>query len=224
MELGGLFKEFERLFQEIKKDLGTVFSLIKTNSININSIKVELQKVKEEYSSKEEVLTLKREINTLKKDFNSFSILYEEEKENSQNALKELKKDINKIVNLELKDVLSKLTSLEEVIQSYDTTIDKIEHSQLVESTNRKTGLQGVRDIIIKLEESVNNISNVVQNIKLSKKDIIKTLQEDGNIDLLYNLKITPRILPKKGVEGLLILDARDNKLKYFIDNKWIII
>ena len=244
-------KDFESVFSKIKENTNKILSLdekidnvkslitddtvisklqneitnLKPLKKDIENLTLELNQSKEIINSNnKEIINYKTSINSLKEQNNQLNKEFISFKENIENSLKELKNNNNDLLNNSLKDTVVKLTSLESIVQDNISTIDNIKKSQTLENTNRRANIQIVTESINKLENRIDSLNDKILNIKLNKKDIIRILQEDGNIDLLYNLKITPRVLPKNGIDGLLILDADDNKLKYFVNNKWIIL
>jgi len=67
-------------------------------------------------------------------------------------------------------------------------------------------------------------LDNKISNFSLRRIDLLKSLSTDGSIDLKYDLIIVPRVLPKKAKDGTLIIDIKDNKLKYYYNKEWRIV
>ena len=94
----------------------------------------------------------------------------------------------------------------------------------LLKENNKKEAYNTILKLsseVESLKQKVDNLENIIRNTKLSRDQLLKTLSSDGCIDLRYNLKLTPRVLPEKAQNGMIAIDAKDGKLKYY-NNKWI--
>lgn len=129
-------------------------------------------------------------------------------------------------------EILEKNNSLEVVAGNIYTKINNLkkeinDHINLIDKTvstiegfikdSKEKDKTDYDNIVKKLDELVTK----VKSTKVRKDDMLKSLQENGDIDLRYNLVLTPRVLPNKAKNGTLIIDVKDNKLKFY-NNGWI--
>ena len=127
---------------------------------------------------------------------------------------------LEKTNSLELvaNNMYSKINTLKKEINEHINLIDKTVSTieEFIKETREKDKAD-YDNIVKKLDELVTK----VKSTKVRKDDMLKSLQENGDIDLKYNLVLTPRILPIKAKNGTLMIDVKDNKLKYY-NNGWI--
>lgn len=126
----------------------------------------------------------------------------------------------NKTLELVVGNIHTKINNLKKEINEHinliDNTVSTIEGFIKDSKEKDKTDYD---NIVKKLDELVAK----VKETKVRKDDMLKSLQENGDIDLRYNLILTPRVLPNKAKNGTLIIDVKDNKLKYY-NNGWIVV
>jgi hypothetical protein len=225
-------------------------SLVETNNKidnNNKSTLAEIEDIREKSNNLNKIVL--KELSDIKKEYNLQASAKEDEIKLLKNDIKELKQLIIKNNN----DFISYKTSTDIYIKDIEKLLsnnvdDKIKNlivknSELFNDINnlkpKLLSLEEQYNYILKLEknnsqefssykkditENLATIREIISTTTIRKKDLLKTLQEDGNIDLLYNLKLTPRVLPKTVVNGLLIVDAKDGKLKYGYNDKWKIV
>lgn len=240
MELGGLLTAFNSLFKPIGDKLGLLTSSIDSLNSKVHKIESHItllqdsnNKLNKEFkdykeSSEKVIFELKEYINKLftthTAKIEQTNKTIEDYKELSKQDSILLNNQINKVSLNQNNNTEQKLSALELIVEGNGKAIKIISDSQRLEGSNRKAGLQVVTNSFNSIDKKVNELNYTISNFKLSKKDILKVLQQNGNIDLMYNLVLTPRILPTNGVEGLIIIDAKDNKMKQFTKNKWKIL
>lgn len=203
---------------------------IKEKSNNLNKIVLkELSDIKKEYnlhfSAKEEdIKLLKNDIKELKQSINKNNnefILY---KTTTDNYIKDIEKLLSNNLDEKLKTLVVKHSELYNDFSSIKEKIKSLEESFIHTIKIEKSNSQELSNYKNQIAEDITSIKEIISKTTIRKKDLLKSLQEDGNIDLLYNLKLTPRVLPKTVVNGLLIIDAKDGKLKYGYNDKWKIV
>ena len=127
---------------------------------------------------------------------------------------------LEKTNSLELvaNNIYSRINTLKKEINEHINLIDKTVSTieEFIKETREKDKAD-YDNIVKKLDELITK----VKSTKVRKDDMLKSLQENGDIDLKYNLVLTPRILPIKAKNGTLMIDVKDNKLKYY-NNGWI--
>lgn len=119
---------------------------------------------------------------------------------------------------------LKKVTTIEKTLLEHSEDINKLQAPKVNNKENvNSSKITNLNNEIDAFSDKLKRLEDIITTFKLSKRDILRTIQEEGYIDLLYNLKLTPRVLPKKVSNGTLLIDAKDGLLKYYND-KWIII
>lgn len=203
---------------------------IKEKSNNLNKIVLkELSDIKKEYNlhfsaKEEEIKLLKNDIKELKQSIvknNNEFILY---KTTTDSYIKDIEKLLSNNVDEKIKSLMIKNSEFLNNLNSIKSNISSIEEQINFSLKQSKTNSQDIINFKSQVTENINSIKELITSTTIRKKDLLKSLQEDGNIDLLYNLKLTPRVLPKTVMNGLLIIDAKDGKLKYGYNDKWKIV
>ena len=233
--------------KDVNKKLQTSDTNITTNKTSLDEMSIEvLSLIKNlETSTNIKVGQLSKENESLKKQLeeqgNDNSAITNMKKE-SNRAISSLntvidnqKKEINKlsstihelqedIININRTisklDVVGNVKRLDDNINSINSDIEEVNLNKA--STKRVTS--DIDLINSKLEDSNKAFTNLldrVNTVTLDKKRLLKALQEDGNINLEYNIVLRPRVLPRKAIEGTVLIDAKDKRLKYFSDNQW---
>lgn len=126
----------------------------------------------------------------------------------------------NKTLELVVGNIHTKINNLKKEINEHINLIDKtVSTIEGFIKDSKEKDKTDYDNIVKKLDELVAK----VKETKVRKDDMLKSLQENGDIDLRYNLILTPRVLPNKAKNGTLIIDVKDNKLKYY-NNGWIVV
>lgn len=206
------------------------FSNVKDNiSINNKQLSKDINDIKKDFnlsfsSKDEEIKLLKAELRELKqiiiKNNNDF-ISY---KSDVDSSIKSIEKLLSNNLDEKLKTLVVKHSELYNDFSSIKEKIKSLEDSFIHTIKIEKSNSQELSNYKNQIAEDITSIKEIISKTTIRKKDLLKSLQEDGNIDLLYNLKLTPRVLPKTVVNGLLIIDAKDGKLKYGYNDKWKIV
>lgn len=155
----------------------------------------------------------KHNIDNLNKLFDDKLFVLEENISKLDSTLsKEMKSKNNEISKLqgELDELKTDVSKAANSLKGIELISRKIESVKSIS----KSELEAVRN-------EVCNLKKTISSIKLSRIDILRAIQENGNIDLAYNFILSPRVLPDNPKEGLLMIDAKDNELKYFTKGKW---
>lgn len=127
-------------------------------------------------------------------------------------------------VKVSLKPIQEKICSLEayvkEEIQKFNGLFDKADSlDRKINSLEKK--LYNTNQLVLEYDEKLKELEVKINTVKINKKDLLKVLQEEGYVNLHYNLMLKPRIQPENPKEGLLLIDSKDKKLKYFTGSKW---
>ena len=124
----------------------------------------------------------------------------------------------NSSLELAIGTVYNKINNLKKEVNDHINLIDKtVSTIEGFIKDSKEKDKTDYDNIVKKLDELVTK----VKSTKVRKDDMLKSLQENGDIDLRYNLVLTPRVLPNKAKNGTLIIDVKDNKLKFY-NNGWI--
>lgn len=173
----------------------------------------------------EQEKSLKLYINSLDKNkelYAELNIVKEDTKKEIADVINSINSVLSKVKALP--SIENSIAKLEESFNNHDSFILDIKNTNKDIESIRNSKYKAFKNLGDTLKEEIKFLKETLYSFKLNKKDILKTLQDKGSIDLLYNLKITPRILPKTGKEGEVVLDAKDGKLKYWFNKEWIIL